>query len=287
MTQRVLVTGAHGLLGSEVVPLFRSRFEVIGADLADGDITVATDVERLFREARPDLVIHCAAYTAVDRAESDEATAMRVNGLGTRNVADACARAGAFMVTFGSDYVFDGRSDRAYREDDPTAPLSVYGKSKLAGEIACAESGARYLSIRTQWLYGEHGKNFIFAILDRARKGEPLKVVDDQVGCPTWARELAHAVVDLVDAGGQGIVHFSNGGETSWYDFARLIVEAGGFGPVEIARASTASLSLPAARPAHSPLDKSLYTRITGKKPRDWAEAAREFIRGHLAGRTT
>lgn len=278
--KRALVTGAHGLLGTEIVPLFGTRYEVVATDLAHCDITVAAEVERSFREARPDLVIHCAAYTAVDKAESERDAAFLVNGQGTRNVADACARSGALLVTYGTDYVFDGNAGRPYREDDATNPLSVYGQSKLAAEKACAESGADYLFIRTQWLYGDIGRNFIFAILERARRGEPLRVVDDQTGSPTWARDLAGATSHLVDAGARGIVHFSNAGETTWFDFARLILDEAGIRNVEVNRVSTAALSLPAPRPAYSPLDKGLYARLTGRTPRRWDEAAREFIGG-------
>ncbi|HEY5996451.1 MAG TPA: dTDP-4-dehydrorhamnose reductase [Candidatus Deferrimicrobiaceae bacterium] len=279
MKKRALVTGAHGLLGTEIVSLFRDRYEVVAIDLAHCDITVPADVERAFLEVRPDLVIHCAAYTAVDKAETERDAAFLVNGQGTRNVADACARTGALLVTYGTDYVFDGTAGRAYREDDRTNPLSVYGRSKLAAEKACAESGAEYLFIRTQWLYGENGRNFIFAILDRARRGEPLRVVDDQTGCPTWARDLACATMFLVDAGARGIVHFSNEGKTTWFDFARLILDEGGFGTAGLSAVPTSSLALPAPRPAYSPLDKGLYAKLTGRPPRAWDEAAREFIR--------
>lgn len=280
MKSRALVTGAHGLLGTEIVALFGSRYEVVANDLAHCDITVAADVERSFKAVHPDLVIHCAAYTAVDKAESERDAAFLVNGQGTRNVADACARSGALLVTYGTDYVFDGSAGRAYREDDATNPLSVYGQSKLAAEKACAESGADYLFIRTQWLYGDIGRNFIFAILERARRGEPLRVVDDQTGCPTWARDLAGATAHLVDAGARGIVHFSNAGETTWFDFARMILDTAGIPGVELNRVSTSTLSLPAPRPAYSPLDKGLYSKLTGRMPRRWDQAAREFIGG-------
>ena len=283
MKNRLLVTGAHGLLGSEIVSLFRGDFDLTAVDLAHCDITVGSDVDRTFRELRPEILIHCAAYTAVDKAESDREAAFLVNEQGTRNVARASARTGCRLVTFGTDYVFDGEAGRAYREDDETHPLSVYGQSKLAAERACAESGAQYLSIRTQWLYGENGKNFVFAILDRARRGEALRVVNDQTGCPTWARDLAEATRHLTDCGAAGIVHFSSGGQTTWFDFAQLILDEAAMGPVELTGVSTASLSLPAPRPFFSPLDKNRYLSLTGQKPRAWDVAAREFIREHLA----
>lgn len=283
MKKRVLVTGAHGLLGSEIVPAFGEGYDVVATDLVHCDITSASDVERAFREIRPGIAIHCAAYTAVDRAESEPEAAFLVNEAGTRNVAVECARTGCRLVTFGTDYVFDGRKGAPYREDDEPNPLSVYGRSKLAAERACAASGADFLSIRTQWLYGEHGRNFIFAILDRARKGEPLRVVDDQTGCPTWARDLASATRLLVEAGARGIVHFSNGGRTTWFEFARLVLDAADAGPVEIQPVSTSSLSLPAARPPFSPLDKGLYETLTGMGPRPWEVAAREFVADHVS----
>ncbi|HEY3490691.1 MAG TPA: dTDP-4-dehydrorhamnose reductase [Candidatus Deferrimicrobiaceae bacterium] len=280
MKTRILVTGAHGLLGSEIVPVFANEFDVVPIDLAHCDITVAPEVEKVFRDVRPAIAIHCAAYTAVDRAEHEREKAFLVNEHGTRNVADACARADCLLVTYSTDYVFDGLAGRAYREDDATRPLSAYGESKLAAEKACVESGANFLAIRTQWLYGAHGKNFIFAILDRAGKGEPLRVVNDQTGCPTWARDLAGATRHLIDAGARGIVHFSNAGQTTWFDFARLIVGEGIPGPVEISSVTTASLSLAASRPTFSPLDKGHYHALTGRTPRPWDVAAREFIRG-------
>lgn len=285
MRTRVLVTGAHGLLGSEIVPAFSGAggYETFPTDLAHCDVTDATAVGRVFREVRPGIAIHCAAYTAVDRAEAEPDAAFRLNEGATRIVAEACARTGCRLVTFGTDYVFDGTAGRPYREEDDPSPLSVYGWSKLAAERACAASGSVWLSIRTQWLYGEHGRNFAFAILERARRGEPLRVVDDQTGCPTWARDLALATRHLVEAGAEGIVHYSNGGQTTWFGFARLILEEGGFASVPLSPVPTASLSLPAARPTYSPLDKSRYVALTGRTPRPWDDAAREFLRRHLA----
>jgi dTDP-4-dehydrorhamnose reductase len=276
---RILVTGGSGLLGHEVVRVFRGAGEdVLPVDIGDCDVTDPAAVARRMDSFRPDLVVHCAAYTAVDRAESEEGEALRVNGEGTAVVARACRERGALFATYGSDYVFDGKAGRPYREDDPVSPLSAYGRSKLATERAAAESGCEYLLLRTQWLYGEHGRNFVFAILDRARRGEPIRVVDDQRGCPTWAFDLAVATRELVRAGGRGVFHVSNDGECTWHDFATLVLREAMPDAAPPARCRTADLALPAPRPACSILDTGKYRGVTGRTMRDWREAAREFL---------
>lgn len=284
---RVLTTGGHGLLGKEIRKVFLGGgFDVRETDLAELDVTSLDACREAVSAYRPDVVIHCAAYTAVDRAESDAEAAFAVNGKGTRNVGVACRESGALVVTFGSDYVFDGTLGRPYREDDPVNPLSVYGKSKLAAEGALRESGCDHLLVRTQWLYGPGGKNFILTILDKARQGAALKVASDQTGCPTLTKDLAEAVLRLVRAGARGTVHFSNEGQTTWYDLARFVLGRRGLSAAELQPAASRDLPYPAPRPAYSVLSKEKYRGITGVSPRPWDAAAEEFLSSLPAERT-
>ncbi len=284
MRPRLLVTGAAGLLGREIVDIFRPGFDVGGVDLRECDVTRPEDVRRTIGGFRPDIVVHCAAYTAVDKAESEEAIATAVNAGGTRNVARECRTRGAVLVTYGTDYVFDGTSGRPYVEDDAAHPLSAYGRSKWAAEEALREEAPDHLLIRTQWLFGPHGRNFVFAILDRARRGEPLRVVSDQRGSPTYTRDLAEATRRLIDAGARGTVHFSNEGETTWHDFAAFVLERACPETVGLTPCRTADLPYPAPRPAYSVLSKDKYRRITGAAPRPWRDAVRDFLRRTYEG---
>jgi dTDP-4-dehydrorhamnose reductase len=276
--KRVLITGGRGLLGKEIGEDFRRRFEVRVTDVEECDVTDPGSCLREVGAFRPHIVIHCAAYTAVDRAESEPALAHAVNAGGTRNVALACRDHGALVVTFGTDYVFDGTLSRPYREEDPAHPLSVYAKSKLAAEEALRGAGCDHLLIRTQWLYGPAGKNFIRTILSKAEKGETLRVAADQTGCPTCTKDLVGAVLRLLDAGARGTVHFSNEGETTWFELARFVLERAAHGSATLLPAATRDLPYPAPRPAYSVLSKEKYRGITGESPRRWDEAAGEFL---------
>lgn len=275
---RLLITGGLGLLGKEVEAVFRGRAEVRSTDLEDWDVTDPAACRREVDGFLPDVVIHCAAYTAVDRAESDAAFATLLNVEGTRNVARACRERGALMVTFGTDYIFDGTSNRPYREEDPANPLSVYGKTKWAAEQALREEGGDHLLVRTQWMFGPAGKNFIRTILEMARRGEVLRVASDQVGCPTFSRDLAGAVRMLLEAGARGTVHFSSEGETSWFGLARHVLQRCGLPTEELFAAKTRDLPYPAPRPAYGVLSKEKYRAITGVSPRPWEEAVGEYL---------
>jgi len=276
--KRVLVTGGHGLLGREIAEVFRGRFEVRVTDREECDVTRLSECRREIAEFRPESVIHCAAYTAVDRAETEPAEAYAINVEGTRNVARACRERGALVVTFGTDYVFDGFLTRPYMEEDTARPLSVYGKSKLAAEETLREEGSDHLLVRSQWLYGLGGRNFILTILEKTRRGETLRVASDQTGCPTFGKDLAQGVLKLMDAGARGTVHFSNEGETTWFGLARFVVERAAPGGGMLLPAATRDLPYPAPRPAYSVLSKEKYRGITGESPRPWQEAAEEFL---------
>jgi dTDP-4-dehydrorhamnose reductase len=276
--ERVLVTGGRGLLGKEIGQAFRGRYELRVTDREECDVTILPECRREIGGFRPGIVVHCAAYTAVDQAEAEPETAHAVNAEGTGNVARACRERGILLVTFGTDYVFDGALTRPYREEDPVRPLSAYGKSKLAAEQSLLASGADHLLVRTQWLYGAGGRNFISTILAKARRGESLRVASDQTGCPTFARDLARAVLTLLDAEARGTVHFSNDGETTWYGLARYVLDRSGLGDAPLHPAATRDLPYPATRPAYSVLSKEKYRRITGESPRPWQAAAMEYL---------
>jgi len=274
----MLVTGGGGLLGREIHDIFHADYDLRSVDIRECDVTSPMECRRTVGGFRPHVVVHCAGYTAVDKAESDEARAFAVNAEGTRNVARECRVQGALVVTYGSDYIFDGTSGRPYIEEDAAHPLSAYGRTKWAGEEALRAETPDHILIRTQWLFGPHGRNFVFAILDRARKGEPLRVVSDQRGSPTYARDLADATRRLIDAGARGTFHFSNEGETSWYEYAAFILGRACPGDVALTAARTADLGYPAPRPAYSVLSKEKYRRATGVSPRPWQEAVLDFL---------
>lgn len=278
---RVLVTGADGLLGRQIFHSFSDVYDVMPTDLNECDVTRPEECMGIIGRFRPDVVVHCAAYTAVDRAEREEEVAFRINAGGTRNVALACRRHRALLVTFGTDYVFDGTSDRPYEEDDPTGPLSAYGRSKLAAEDAVHELAPEFLLLRTQWLFGPHGRNFASSILDRARKGEDLRVVSDQRGSPTYSLDLAEAVKQLLEARARGVYHFSNEGETTFFEYAAFLLSHAGMGRAPLVPVSTKDLppdAYPAPRPLYAVLSKSRYREKTGVLPRIWEEAVLDFL---------
>ena len=275
---RVLITGGLGLLGKEIARVFDGSAGIRTTDREEWDVTDPGACRREVNGFRPDVVIHCAAWTAVDRAESEAEAARLLNVEGTRNVARACRERGVLMVTFGTDYIFDGTSSRPYREDDPANPLSVYGKTKWAAEEALREEGGDHLLVRTQWMFGSAGKNFIRTITERARRGETLHVASDQIGCPTFSRDLAGAVRVLLEVGARGTVHYSSEGETSWFGLARHVLERCGLPAALVSPARTRDLPYPAPRPAYGVLSKEKYRAVTGVSPRSWEEAVGEYL---------
>src|SRR5829696_4381383 len=253
---RLAVTGALGMLGSDVVAAAeRAGHEVVALARADLDVRDARAVHALLGAARPDAVVNCAAFTDVDGAEADEAAATALNGAAAGNVAAAAHAADAFTVHVSSDYVFDGRGRAPYVESSPTAPLGAYGRSKLAGERAVAAAAPQdaWAIVRTAWLFGAHGPNFVATMLRLAGERDALSVVDDQVGCPTFTGHLAGALVALAGSRAAGIHHVAGGGACSWHDLAAAAFAARGL-DVELARGRTADLGRPAPRPAYSVL---------------------------------
>ncbi len=242
------------MLGQDLVPYIAGRHEVIPVDKAEADITDAGRISRVISDARPDVVIHTAAFTAVDDCERNPDLSFQVNAEGTRNVALACRQTRASMVYLSTDYVFDGKKTSPYIETDDPNPINAYGRSKLQGEKYVAELVEHLWIVRTSWLFGPLGKNFVEAILARARQGESLRVVDDQVGAPTYTLDLAGKLVEIVERGKPGVYHVTGQGYCSWFEFAQEILAQAGMGNTAISPIDTAASARPAPRPRNSRL---------------------------------
>lgn len=301
---KILLTGAAGQLGNELYPRLVELGEVVAADLDCRhsnapacrrlDLASPGELETLLNRLQPDLVVNAAAFTAVDAAERETELAFAVNAEAPGRIARWAKRNDALLVHYSTDYVFDGHSERAYREDDVPSPLNTYGESKLAGEQAIAAAGGRHIIIRTSWVYSRHGSNFVLNMLKLARNRPTLRVVDDQVGCPTWARNLSRATVQLLGmraltgSGKPGrTLHYCDADATSWYDFACLVfgtaVELGLLDLVPKMH-SVASSDFPQAaqRPLNSVLDTSAI-RALGVHPAGLAESLRACMEEWVA----
>jgi dTDP-4-dehydrorhamnose reductase len=251
---RLLVTGAGGMLGRDVVRAAEAAgHDVAAFARADLDVTDAAAVRGAVEASAPDAVVNCAAWTDVDGAEAHEEAATLVNGVGAGQVADAATAAGAGVVHVSSDYVFDGTKDRPYVESDPTAPLSAYGRGKLAGERAVLEGDGARAVVRSSWLFGAGGSNFVETMLRLGEERGEVRVVGDQIGCPTYTGHLAPALVALAAGGATGLFHVAGVGAASWHGFAREIFAAVGL-PVELHETTTDEFPRPAPRPAFSVL---------------------------------
>ena len=272
---KVLLTGRNGQVGWELARLLPTLGELVSTGRDELDLADDDAIRRLVRAAKPQLIVNAAAYTAVDKAESEPELAMRINGTAPGVLAEEAKRLGALLVHYSTDYVFDGTKSSAYVEDDPPNPLSAYGRSKLAGERAIRASGCRHLILRTSWVYGPRGKNFFLTIAARARAGEPLRVVADQRGVPTTSRFLAEKTLALLAKDASGLLHLVPAGETTWYDFAREIVQLTG-SRSEVQPIKTGEYPVAARRPANSVLDIQKATAVLGVPMPDW----RTLLRG-------
>jgi dTDP-4-dehydrorhamnose reductase len=277
---RILVTGSSGMLGNALLKALDAEHEVRGFDVRDGmDITSFNSVYSAVSEFRPDWVLHAAAYTRVDDSESHHEEAHQVNALGSRNVAVAAYENNCPILYYSTDYVFDGKSRVPYRELDTTAPLNEYGRSKLAGEELVRHANPGHLIVRTSWLFGPGGPNFIDKVADRVRAGEALRVVNDQVGSPTLTRDLAAKSMELISRNVRGTYHVTNSGECSWYDLALEIVSILGI-EVPVTAIKSSELSLPARRPTYSVLS-NYFLQLDGfGRLRSWKEAVAAHLRG-------
>lgn len=285
-SMKVLITGANGQLGRALAAVATSRYQLLLADRARLDLADPDSIESFMRTENPDVVINAAAYTAVDKAESDSALAQRVNAVAPGVVSESAKAIGAFMVHISTDFVFDGKSSVPYRPTDPTAPLSVYGLTKRDGETAVTKvlPKTSYLIMRTAWVYSESGNNFVKTMLRLMRERESVGVVGDQIGTPTWARSLAGAIWLAIEKRLSGVHHWTDAGTASWYDFAVAIQEeAMALGmvarEVEVRQIATADYLTPARRPAFSVLDKTATWSALGHQPPHWRQQLRLMLR--------
>jgi len=274
---RVLLTGAGGMLGTDLQAAFADT-EITAVARAELNIADDTAVWRAVEAIRPDLIVNAAAYTKVDACETDVDACYAVNAVGARNLAVAAQELGIAMVHVSTDYVFPGDGTRPYREHDATGPKSEYGRSKLAGERLVQTLCQRHYIVRTSWLYGVHGPNFVKTMLRIGREQGKARVVDDQIGSPTYTADLAQALRLLVARPVYGLYHLSNQGVCSWHDFAAEIFARAGL-DVELGAMKSGELTRPAPRPAYSVMDNQMW-RVSGFEPlRDWREALAAYLR--------
>jgi dTDP-4-dehydrorhamnose reductase len=277
----ILITGGRGMLAQALKRALQSRgLTANSPGHGELDLTDGLALADAFARYKPTLVLNCAAYTKVDLAEEQLEQAMDANARGPGLLAQSVAKHGAKLVHFSTDFVFDGKSERPYRPDDPDGALSVYGASKWLGEQQVRAFATDAIIIRTAWLYGPGGACFPQTILNAANAGKPLRVVNDQTGTPTYTRDLADATLALIEANARGTFHFTNAGETTWFDFTRAILDefkiAADLQPITSADWQ-ALRPKSAVRPAYSVLGTADYTRVTGKTPRPWREALADY----------
>lgn len=275
MPRRVLLTGARGMLGQALWAARPTSLEVVALGRDDLDIADRGAVRDAVARIRPEWIINAAAYTAVDRAETEESEATRVNGEAVGHLAEAATRCDAGVVHFGSDYVFDGRATSPYPEDADPNPLGAYGRSKLHGEVLLRSAGARFLLVRTQWLFGPGGKSFPLTMWQRARNGQPTRVVNDQFGSPTSTVDLARATWGLI--GREGTIHVVNRGVASWFDVASHVFQWAGARHL-LTPCQSADYPVLAPRPAYSALDTARFEQLTGGALPDWPIALSQFL---------
>lgn len=268
--KKVLVTGANGMLGQDLCPILEDAgYKVIKTDISTMDITNFQMVEDVLSKENPDIVIHCAAYTNVDKAEEDLETARLINSTGTENIAKVCSERDVTIVYISTDYVFDGKSNKPYLPADKPNPLNNYGLTKYEGEEAVKKYCKKYFITRTSWLYGINGRNFVDTMLSLSDKPE-LKVVNDQIGCPTWTIELANAIVKIIESKPYGTYHTCGSNYTSWYEFAKEIFMQAGLN-VNLQPCATDEFPRPAKRPTNSIMDNDGICR-------DWKLALKDYL---------
>ena len=268
---KVLVTGAKGMLGSDLCPILKENgFDVVEVDIEDMNIVNFEEVNKVLKAKKPDIVVHCAAYTDVDGAEKEFEYAREINSKGTENIARVCAEINATMVYISTDYVFDGQKNEPYKPIDIPNPINNYGLTKLEGEIAVKKYCTKYYIARTSWLYGLNGKNFVETMLSLKDKPE-LKVVDDQKGCPTWTNELSKGIVKLLNGMPYGTYHICGCSETTWYNFARKIFEFENL-KVNLKPCKTDEFPRLAKRPKYSVMQNQGFCR-------EWSEALKDYLK--------
>lgn len=273
---KILITGADGQLGRDLQAVLADH-DLRPTDIEEMDITDFYAVDRQVSKFKPDLILHAAAYTDVDKAELNPDLAFKVNAVGTQNLAIAANKVQAALLYVSTDYVFDGRKNEPYLEFDPPNPKSVYGQSKLAGEVYVQTLTNKFFICRTAWLYGRYGHNFVKTMLRLAEEKRVLKVVDDQVGCPTYAHDLALKLAEIGLSGQYGFYHVVNEGMVSWYEFAKKIFALSGF-KVKVEPIKSSEISRPAPRPPYSVLNNYSLKLRGFRRMRKWDEALEEFL---------
>lgn len=279
---KVLVTGVKGQLGFDVVnELTKRGHDAVGVDISDMDVTDAESVNRVMQKVKPDAVIHCAAWTAVDAAEDNEDKVRLVNAVGTENIVKECKALDCKLIYISTDYVFDGKGEKAWLPDcKDYSPLNVYGKTKLEGELAVSENLQKYFIVRIAWVFGVNGKNFIKTMLSVGKTHNTVRVVNDQIGTPTYTYDLARLLVDMVESEKYGYYHATNeGGYISWYDFTKEIFRQAGYS-TEVVPVTTEEYGLSkAARPFNSRLDKSKLVENGFKPLPEWQDALSRYLK--------
>ena len=277
---KVLVTGVKGQLGFDVVNELEKRGHVaVGTDVHNMDITDKAQVEAVIKEANPDAVIHCAAYTAVDLAEDNIDLCRRINADGTRNIAEVCKELDIKMIYISTDYVFDGEGTHFWQPDDERSPLNVYGQTKYEGELAVETILEKYYIVRIAWVFGVNGKNFIKTMLNLGKTRDHLTVVNDQIGSPTYTYDLSKLLVDMVETDKYGRYHATNEGLCSWYDFACEIFKQAGYNHVTVSPVSASEYPAKAKRPSNSRMCKDKLTENGFEKLPTWQDALARYLK--------
>ena len=279
---RVLVTGAKGQLGTDVMAELKSNnIEAVGIDREELDIVDAKACEEFFDKAnaekRIDAVIHCAAYTAVDKAEDEQELSYNINALGTKNIATACKKFDMKLMYISTDYVFNGQGERPWEPDDERQPLNVYGKTKYEGELFVEEIAKKYFIVRIAWVFGIAGNNFIKTMLKLAKERDSLTVVDDQIGSPTYTADLSKLLVSMIQTDKYGRYHATNEGYCSWYEFAKEIFKVAGV-TINVAAVDSSAYPAKAKRPANSRMEKKKLDEMGFKRLPNWQDATRRYI---------
>jgi dTDP-4-dehydrorhamnose reductase len=276
--KKVLLIGAQGMLGHDLLKAFAKGYEIIGVDKEEIDITRQGATRAFIKEISPNVVINATGYTDVDGCEKKMHKAFVINGEGVKNIAKGCRDIGAKLISVSTDYIFDGEKMSPYLEDDPPNPLNIYGESKLMGERYIEELLDDFIIVRTQWLYGLHGRNFVETILALAEERDSIEVVHDQQGSPTYTADLSKVIATLVRKDLTGTFHVSNGGACSWYEFALEIVRLAGIAKAKIIPIASADLNRPAQRPLYSVFNRQRLQREAGIAMRPWQEALQDYF---------
>ena len=297
MMMRILITGSSGMLGQAICKKLAGQHEVVGIDIKELsafssqlstfykiDITDRDLAIQRVEEINPEFVIHCASYTDVDGCELNSQKAHELNVTATATITEGCKLTSSYMIYLSTDFIFDGKKSSPYAEKDKPNPINIYGKTKLKGENAVKDMLDKYLIIRTSWLFGKGGKNFVDIILNKAKKEKKLKVVDDQIGRPTYTVDLSEAIAGIISGlriknSGLSLLNITNAGSCSWYEFAREIIRLAGIKDVEIIPASSEELGRPARRPKMSILDNTQFHQIYGKNLPSWEDGLKRYLK--------